>query len=360
MVACVVSFIAGGYGVRDAGVDGGLDRIVQSGRGSTLEAHVRDGGEHAILADPIDGGDDAAVSAVAIAIEHSDGVQRGAFGHAVGRSAHDAGDVGPVAIAIVRAVAIGDRRVRADGPAAEVHVRSADPCVDDVHVHPGPSCRVGVGAAQRQRPLVDPVESPRRVWLDVRDLHPQIGLDERDVRVARKRVDRVVRQVSRESFDGAGISMAQPATVLFHELSCQSGRILRARLEDDDVAVRDDVARQRGEVERRVGRQRFGADRRGWLLAAGRGNGNGREGCRKSDADAGPPTAGSAQTDPLRYVRQPDRHGARASMRAGCSLEALRPRLSTGLPLSRSPKGCDCAVTFCCGVKLACGGTRLL
>src|SRR5881296_2872978 len=78
MVACVVSFIAGGYGVRDAGVDGGLDGIVQSGRGSTLEAHVRDGRKHAILADPIHRRDDAAVSAVAIAIEHSDGVQRGA------------------------------------------------------------------------------------------------------------------------------------------------------------------------------------------------------------------------------------------------------------------------------------------
>src|SRR5437763_9850044 len=154
--------------------------------------------------------------------------------------------------------------------------------------------------------------------------------------------------------------MPQPATVLFHELPGQARRILGARLEDDDVAVRDDVARQRREVDRRVGQERVAAERRGCLAAGGCGEGDCSDEYGQSNTAIGPANAGSAQTDPLGYVRQPDRHGARAPMRAGCSLEALRPRLSTGLPLSRSPtRGCDCAVASLLRGKLGASRHRI-
>ena len=46
------------------------------------------------------------------------------------------------------------------------------------------------------------------------------------------------------------------------------------------------------------------------------------------------PWSGQHKTLP-RFVRRPDRHGPARQCALGGSLEALRPRLSAGLPLSR-------------------------
>ena len=76
-------------------------------------------------------------------------MERDALGHAVDRSAGRAGDVGAVAVAVVRAVPVADEIGAVAHPAAELRVGSADAGVDDVRVNAGSGLVVVVGVVQR-------------------------------------------------------------------------------------------------------------------------------------------------------------------------------------------------------------------
>ena len=112
--------------------------------------------------------------------EHADRVERDLLGHAVRRSADRAGDVGAVAVAVVRALAVADEIGAVAHPAGELLVGRADARVDDVGVDACSGLVVVVGVVQRQVALVDPVEPPRRGRLRGDGVDDLVRLDVRD------------------------------------------------------------------------------------------------------------------------------------------------------------------------------------
>jgi hypothetical protein len=102
-----------------------------------------------VLGDPLDTCDHSRRRPGALTVENTDGVERDQLGHAVRRSAGRAGDVGAVAVAVVRAVPVADEVGAVAHPAAEFLVRSAYACVDDVRVYALPGLVVVVGVVQR-------------------------------------------------------------------------------------------------------------------------------------------------------------------------------------------------------------------
>src|SRR4051794_30937643 len=96
----------------------------------------------------------------AVAVQHPHRDQLDLLGHAVGGTADGAGDVRAVAVAVLGAVAVVDDVVARLHPASEVLVGGPDAGVDDV----GGDALAGLGPAvvvvQRQRVLVDAVQTP--------------------------------------------------------------------------------------------------------------------------------------------------------------------------------------------------------
>ena len=110
-------------------------------------------------------------------------MERDLLGHAVGRPAGRAGDVGPVAVAVVRALAVTDEIGAVPHPAGELLVGCAHARVDDVGVDALPRLVVVVGVVQGQVALVDPVEPPRRRRLRREGVHDLVRLDIGDARI---------------------------------------------------------------------------------------------------------------------------------------------------------------------------------
>ena len=190
---------------------------------------------------PVDARDHARVRARALAVEHPDGVERDLLRDAVRRSAGRAGDVRPVAVAVVRPVPVADEVGAVADAAGELLVRRAHPGVDDVGVHARTGLVVGVGVVQRQVALVDPVEPPRGRGLRRECVHDLVPLDVGDARVPRDRGRPGGRHAHREALERMAVDEADPARVGRRELSRGrgDGRALHGvRLEDDDVRAR--------------------------------------------------------------------------------------------------------------------------
>ena len=130
----------------------------------------------------IDAGDHAGVAAVAITIQHAHSPQGHVLRHTVGGAAHGAGNVRAVAVAVDAVAAEGV--VAEDRPAAELRVTVQDARVDDIRRDARTSLIVGVRAVERQRSLVNAVESPGSAVLRAACPHLLIGLDVGHQRIA--------------------------------------------------------------------------------------------------------------------------------------------------------------------------------
>ena len=241
VVARVRVRVARGDRVRDAGVDRVVDGAVEGRADAAAEAHVRDRRPDVVRGHPVDARDHARVRARALAVEHPDGVERDLLRDAVRRSAGRAGDVRPVAVAVVRPVPVADEIGAVAHAAGELLVRGPHAGVDDVGVHAGTGLVVGVGVVQRQVALVDPVEPPRGRGLRRECVHDLVRLDVGDAGIPRDRGRSGGRHAHREALERMAVDEADPARVGRRELSRGrgDGRALHGvRLEDDDVRAR--------------------------------------------------------------------------------------------------------------------------
>ena len=89
-------------------------------------------------------------------------MDRNVLGNTKLRAADDAGDIGAVAVAVVRAVTVADEIDGAGRSPAEIRMRSANAGVDDVGVHTGARLAVAVGAVERREAPVDAVDTTGR------------------------------------------------------------------------------------------------------------------------------------------------------------------------------------------------------
>jgi hypothetical protein len=89
-------------------------------------------------------------------------------------------------VAIVGGAAVDGVEPAARAP-VELAVRDPHAGVDHVRGHAGAVRRIRVGVVERQRALVDPVQSPRRGGLGRVDRDASVLLDVRDARVERGR-----------------------------------------------------------------------------------------------------------------------------------------------------------------------------
>jgi hypothetical protein len=115
--------------------------------------------------DPVDAGNDARHRSAPVAVQHPHGDQRDALGDSIGRPADRAGDVGAMAVAVVRRAAV-DHVVPARHTAGEFAVIQADAGVQDVDAHALPGGGIDERSVQRQGALVDPVQPPGSIVLD--------------------------------------------------------------------------------------------------------------------------------------------------------------------------------------------------
>ena len=158
--------------------DRGVDVLARR----SAQAQVRDGrGARAVVArGPVDSGDHPGRLAAALAVQGAHRDQRDGRRHPVRRAADRPGHVRAVPGAVAGAAPVVDRGEPGPHPAAQVVVAVRDAGVDHVGGHARTrSVRRGrrVGPGQRQRPLVDAVEPPRRPPLRVRPGHPVAGAD---------------------------------------------------------------------------------------------------------------------------------------------------------------------------------------
>ena len=245
-VAGVRVRVAGSHDVGHAGRYRALDCLVQRRRDAATEAHVGDGRQLPVGGDPVDTGDDARGVAAAATVEDAHADQRDALGDAVGAAADGAGHMRAVAVAVVGRAAVDGIVAGADAP-GELGMAAADAGVDDVGGDAAAGERVGVLATQRQCPLVDPIEPPRRVGLGCSQADDAILLDEGHVGVAPHAGQRgsievgdVGRQGARHALPYARAGIPLERTDLDAQLLCAADAIT---LQHDDVAVGDGAAR---------------------------------------------------------------------------------------------------------------------
>ena len=96
------------------------------------------------------------------AIQDAHGMDGNVLGNTELRAADDAGDIGAVAVAVVRAVTVADEIDGAGRSPAEIRMRGANAGVDDVGVHTGARLAVAVGAVERREAPVDAVDTTGR------------------------------------------------------------------------------------------------------------------------------------------------------------------------------------------------------
>src|SRR5262249_57801686 len=78
------------------------------------------------------------------------------------RAADDAGDIGAVAVAVVRAVTVADEIDGAGRPPAEIRMRGANAGIADTGVPATARLAVAVGAVERNQAPGDGVDTPAR------------------------------------------------------------------------------------------------------------------------------------------------------------------------------------------------------
>jgi hypothetical protein len=115
-----------------------------------------------LFAHPVETGDEVRYGPTVHAIQDAHGMDGNILGNTELRAADDAGDIGAVAVAVVRAVTVADEIDGAGRPPAEIRMRGANAGVDDVGVHTGARLAVAVGAVERQEAPVDAVDTTGR------------------------------------------------------------------------------------------------------------------------------------------------------------------------------------------------------
>ncbi len=162
----------------------------------------------------------------------------------MGAARDRAGDVGAVTVAVLGGVVVVDRVVAVGGAAAEVAVGDADAGVDDVRRHTLPGrVRVGVGAVQREVPLVDPVQAPGgRGGLGAGDAEGAV-LDHRgDGRVGGEALGLGLGRTDLVAVQGLGVGPLDVGAVLLRQGTALGGTGTGlVRLEGHDVAAGDGV-----------------------------------------------------------------------------------------------------------------------
>src|SRR4051812_44677780 len=89
-------------------------------------------------------------------------MDRNPLGNTEARAADDAGDIGAVAVAVVRTVAVTDEIDGAGRPPAEVRMRGANTGIDDIGVYAGARLAVAIDAVQRRQASVNAIDTGRR------------------------------------------------------------------------------------------------------------------------------------------------------------------------------------------------------
>src|SRR5687768_2248413 len=110
---------------------------------------------------PIHSRHDTAPCTAARAIEYAYRDHRYALRHTPRTSAHRAGHVRAVSVAIIRRTTVNCVIATARAT-PKVRQPGVNTCVDDVGADTSSGIRVAVRGAQRQSPLVNAIESPRR------------------------------------------------------------------------------------------------------------------------------------------------------------------------------------------------------
>src|SRR5262249_5820700 len=95
-------------------------------------------------------------------IREAQGMDGNVLGNPDRGAADDAGDIGAVTMAVVRAVTVADEIDGAGRPPAEIRMRGANAGIDDIGVHAGARLAVAIGAVERQETPVDAVDTTGR------------------------------------------------------------------------------------------------------------------------------------------------------------------------------------------------------
>ena len=135
-----------------------------------------------VLDHPVEAGQHGAGAAGSGTVEHPDPDQLHPFGHPVRGPTHGACDVSAVPIAVCSQPT--ERVISIYRAAAKLRVAVPDAGIDDVGGDPLASLGVSVVAVQRDVMLVNAVQPPGGIGLNLGRLHHLVSLDAVHVRVA--------------------------------------------------------------------------------------------------------------------------------------------------------------------------------
>ncbi len=170
-------------------------------------------------------------------------MQRDVLGHAEGRAADDAGDIGPVAMAVVRAIAIHDFGNAAANPAAELDIGCPDAGVDDVCVHARTALGIGVAMVERQEPFAGSVQAGHRIGLNGGQFVQLIRLDIFDAGIGAQRPQALGRNLDAEAVQRRLVFEQDRSAQGLDALTHAGRRGTRdALLEHHDILVRNSLA----------------------------------------------------------------------------------------------------------------------
>jgi hypothetical protein len=164
-------------------------------------------------------------------------VKGDSLGDAASGSTDGSRNVGPVAIAVVGAVAVADGGVTVADASGELLVRGPDAGVDDVGVHARAVEVIDISRVQREIPLIDAVEAPSRSRLRGGGLHDAVLFDPLDERVLREGQRLRLGHHRREARKRALINELGPDPVLPRERRDRRRDIRDGGTQDHDAVV---------------------------------------------------------------------------------------------------------------------------
>ena len=259
--------VARGHNVGEARVHGGTNRAVQRRARAATQRHVHHAGPGSVSRDPVQPCHDGAHRASPGAPEDPDRDEVDSLGHAVARSTHRAGHVGPVPVAVIAVPAIADQVDPRPGSTPwvrlKVRVGVANPRVHDVGGDPGSRGIVRVASIQRKSPLVDPVEPPGGVVLGgLLQVHDLVLLDPEHPPVPHEAVTGRLRDGAGEPVHHVSIDVARGnAVVRGHGLG------VHVASQGDDELARHEAGASTGSLVQPLvqGREVIRRERAGWL-----------------------------------------------------------------------------------------------
>lgn len=184
--------IAGGQSEGHTRGDRAFHRVIQRDTGASAEAHIGNGGLGGIFGYPVHPGGDTAHRTRSGAVQDAYGNQVDSLGDAIRGTADRTRDMGSVPVAVA---AVTTPNVEAGRCAAsELAVTEPDSGIDDVGGNTRSSGSIAVVTVERQKMLIDTVQSPCSLALDSRNgyggrhdhLDDAILLDIGHMRIARQ------------------------------------------------------------------------------------------------------------------------------------------------------------------------------